>query len=398
MFAALAIAASTALAPQEPPAVKLWLEGRDGSLRARSAEGLDVAGLAELGAISVRFEGFSAPPPPKEAQALWAEVRLDGGDVLYGAVRGGSGERLALEFGGGARLEIDAERLVSLAFSGRTERPALQGLEAPSKGDRLYWLRPSGLDRVDGTLEEFSAQGVAFDSQLGRRVFPWAEVAALFVEPLGPSRDAAAGGAARVCVDLADGGRLHAELARLEAGGVRLRWGGASSLQLPLGAVAELCADDGSLAYLSSLAPVSVREGWPPDDELGLKWPFRVDRAVTGEPLRAAGRVWSRGLGVHAPSRLEWALDGRWSALRGAVAIDDSVLLLPYRGSVEFSIYLDGRAEPAWKSGRVRGGDAPLPLPPLALGGVQRLALVVEMDERSYVADRGDWLRMLLLR
>ena len=101
---------------------------------------------------------------------------------------------------------------------------------------------------------------------------------------------------------------------------------------------------------------------------------------------------------MHAPSRLEFELDGTWKSLRGAVAIDDSVRLLAYRGCVEFSIFLDGASEPAWRSGRVRGGEAPLALPTLALDGKRRLALVVDMDERSFVADRADWLRMLLVR
>jgi hypothetical protein len=46
----------------------------------------------------------------------------------------------------------------------------------------------------------------------------------------------------------------------------------------------------------------------------------------------------------------------------------------------------------------VRGGEAPIALPALALEGKRRLALVVDMDERSFVADRADWLRMLLVR
>jgi hypothetical protein len=29
---------------------------------------------------------------------------------------------------------------------------------------------------------------------------------------------------------------------------------------------------------------------------------------------------------------------------------------------------------------------------------VKRIALVVDMDERSFVADRADWLRLLLVR
>jgi alpha-galactosidase len=146
------------------------------------------------------------------------------------------------------------------------------------------------------------------------------------------------------------------------------------------------------------LAPSRAVEGWPSGDDLGMKWSYQIDRAVTGGALRAGGRAWRRGIGVHAPSRLEWTLDGAWSALRGSVAIDDSVLLLGSRGSVQFRVYVDGHTEPAWSSGRVQGGGSPIEIPALALKGVHQLALEVDMDDKLYVADRADWLRLRLVR
>lgn len=375
---------------------KLWLESRDGSLTPRSAEGFELRSLAEAGAVSVRVEGYPMPAAPGDAP-LRAELALSSGDRLSAAVLGGDGDRLDVELLGGARLALDVEDLQQLVFPARGEVAAAPAYEAPASGDRLYWVRPAGLDRVDGTLEGFGAQGVEFDSVLGRRSFAWSEIGALFVEPLGAARQPKERARA-VCVDLADGGRLRAELVGWTGAGLELAFDARRKLTLPMAALREVTADDGSVAFLSALTPVRVREGWLADDALGLKWPYRVDRSVLGTPLRAGERSWPRGLGVHAPSRLEFELGGQWSALRGAVAIDDSVRLLAYRGSVEFSIFLDGASEPAWKSGRVRGGDAPLPLPPLALSGVQKIALVVDMDERSFVADRADWLRLLLVR
>jgi hypothetical protein len=128
-----------------------------------------------------------------------------------------------------------------------------------------------------------------------------------------------------------------------------------------------------------------------------MRWPHRVDRAVDGGPLTAGGRVRARGLGVHAPSTLAWALDGGYARLvGGAVAIDDQVLRLGARGSVVFRVLVDG--EEAWKSPVLRGGDAPLEVPPLALAGARELALVVEEADEMFVADRADWLGMLLVR
>lgn len=373
-----------------PESGKLWIEARDGSLASRSLEGFELEAPELAQTVSVRVEGCSEPAPPGEA-ALRASVALVGGDRLVAAVRGGDGDRLELELAGGAQLALDVGELLALEF----RREGTAAFTAPARGDRLYWVRPAGFDTLDGTLEGFSAEGVKFDGVLGSRTFPWAEVAALFVEPLEDPRPLSE---RAVLLDLADGGRISGGLVRWDSGGLALALDAQRTLVFPSGAVRELTAGDGRVAFLSALEPALVREGWEEGGDLGLRWPWQRDRSVTGSPLSAGGRVWARGLGVHAPSRLEFELDGTWKSLRGAVAIDDSVRLLAYRGSVEFSIFLDGASEPAWRSGRVRGGEAPIALPALALEGKRRLALVVDMDERSFVADRADWLRMLLVR
>ncbi len=403
LFVALGLVLAPTQQPKSPatdPAqaaasLRIALEGRDGATRSLTAGELDFPSLSAAGAIALRIETGPTLPPPGDPAAR-AFVGLLGGDRLVAAVRGGDGDRLDVELGGAVPVALDVLDLVSLVFPARGDAA---GFEAPASGDRLYWVRPTGFDKLDGTLEGFAADGITFESVLGRRTYPWSEVAALYVEPLGAAkpREAEEGAA---CVDLADGGRLHARVEKLGADGLTLALDKRRKLVLPLAALREVTLDDGSVKFLSTLVPSAVREGHfeADGDTLGLDWPFQLDRAVTGGPLAAGGRLWARGIGVHAPSRLTFALDGSWKSLRGAVAIDDSVHLLAYKGSVEFALHLDGQAEPAWRSGRVRGGDAPIMLPTLALEGVKQLELVVSMDERSFVADRADWLRMLLVR
>lgn len=388
---ALALASPTQATPG-----KLTLEARDGTLRHRSLAGWSSEGWAESDAIALRFEGLGALESGLADAGLVAWFTLANGDRVRGAVVGGAGDRLDVRLAGAVPLPLDVEELRELVFPARADESAQRGFAAPEHGDRLYWLRGKTFDRVDGTVEEFASEGLVFDSVLGKKLFPWREVGALFIETLAdPSAKRLP---MQVCVELADGGRLRGSLGACSETRIQLALDERRALELPLAAISELVRADGSVAFLSELRPARATEGWLGDDEPGMRWPFRVDRAVAGGPLLVGGQVYPRGFGVHAPSRLEFELDGSWKTLRGAVAIDDSVLLLPYRGSVEFSITLGASSEPAWRSGRVRGGEAPVALPALDLNGVHTIALEVSMDERFFVADRAAWLRMLLVR
>lgn len=380
------------------PAEVVRVERLDGTTALVGADELALESLD--GAVLLGFDGDAGDGALSEAIVdERAELWLVGGGRVLGQVIDGEGDLLELALLGDTRLRVVIDRIESLRFPGRVDRGTLVGLEPAAQGDRLYWIRPGGLDRVDGTVEAFEGDGVRFDSVLGSKLFPWEEIAALHVEPFfEPGGEAAAprtDGARPVQVELADGGRLTGTLTGLSAAGAVLEVEGAGTLELPLQALAEIVSDDGSAVFLSSLPPAEAVEGSPFGDDLGMRWPHRRDRSVTGGPLLANGVRHAHGLGVHAPSRLVWKLDGRFAALRGAVAIDDSVLLLPHRGSVVFRVLLDGEA--AWESPLVRGGGEPLSFD-LDLDGARELALEVDMATRFHEADRANWLGMLLVR
>lgn len=368
------------------------VQARSGVWTQHALDGLGSTPFQTLNAIAIRIER-AAPLPTLDPQRF--EFRLGADEWLAAVIARADGELLTVELGQGARLELSIDDVLSIAAPARMaafERPV-----PAERGDRLYWLRPKGVDRVDGSFQSFAAAGVVFESALGVRTFPWSEVGALAIEPLGvrpPPRPSPQS----VTVDLASGGRLHGELLGVGEGLVRLRWRGQAELALACDVVDQIVLDDGSVAHLGAFRPTRINEGVAEGDESGMRWPYQIDRSVMGGSLRAGGRVFSRGVGVHAPSRLEWELDGTWQSLLGAVAIDDSVELLAYRGSVRCAIYLDDAAEPAWRSGRIEGATPPTLIGDLQLSGVRRIALEVDMDERLYVADRLNWIELRLVK
>jgi hypothetical protein len=405
VLVAALLAAAVPHPPPEPvrPArsgasnTRVLVEARDGTVTERRLVDFETADLRDVGAAWVRF-GDARPPDPAQADSP-VRVELVGGDVLRGRVAGGGGEELSLELLGEVRVPVSIEVMRSLVFPDRLPLAGLSALEAPDEGDRLYRRIADNLDRIDGAVESFESEGIRFDSILGSRLFTWDEVGALFVETFvdDPTGGGDAGG--RVVCDLVDGSRVRGTLEKLDRTGCRLVVAGGKALVLPISILSEVSLDDGTIAFLSDLVPDATGdgvEGSPFGDDLGATWPHQMDRSVMGSPLVAGGRTYNRGIGVHAPSRLTFDLGGSWDELRGMVAVDDEVLRLPERGSVVFRIHVDGSL--AWESKVVRGGAAPVRIPPVELNGAEELVLECDMSVDFAVADRADWLRVVLVR
>jgi len=398
---ALLAIALLSVAPQKPlPAsaarpvasARAILVGLDGQEKAVALGDLDTVDPRKQGAVIVRFEGATASE--RAAPGDEAQVEVAGGEFLAGPIGASKGEWFDVGVAGGIAVGVDLEQLVALRFPARLVGAA--GVEPAPEGDRLFRAQHSGvIERIDGAVEEFSSRGIAFHGTLvGSLVIPWNEVAALFVENVGSSTPRRAEGGVPVVVDLDDQSRVAGMLEHVGPKEIRLKRG-ASVLALPVPRVLMLSVDDGSIAFLSSLKPASAEPSRPFGDDLGMVWPPRFDRSVRGEPLVVAGVRHSRGIGVHAPSRIAWTLDGTQKVLRGAAALDDEVQRLATRGSCIFRVRVDGKE--AFASATLRSGDAPAAFV-VDLSGAKELVLEVDPTSDGFAGDRADWLGLVIER
>ena len=401
ILAAFTLAAS---APQTSDAegtagqARVELETLAGQVRSVPLADFRTADPREDGAAFVRYVGLG----PSESSSFPVDERIvvrltTAGDSLVGTVVQGDGDLLDLEIVGGAQLTLSIEEIGGLVFPARVPGDDVAAIAPAEEGDRLFRRRRgAGVDRVDGLFQAFEEEGVRFESRLGAKLFPWDEVAALFIEDLSGDTAGDEESGVRVIVDLHGDSRLRGRLLEMDGASCRIETPGNPSLTLPARAISEVAIDDGSYRFLSDLEPLDLGPVSPTGDDLGMVWPPRMDRARTGEPLRAGGRTWRRGIGVQAPSRISWELGGQWQSLAGRVAIDDSVLTLPRRGSVIFRVWVDG--ERRFESPVVRGGDPPVDLGRIDLAGARELVLEVDPSTDLWMADRADWLRPILVR
>ncbi|MET9749309.1 MULTISPECIES: NPCBM/NEW2 domain-containing protein [Streptomyces] len=133
---------------------------------------------------------------------------------------------------------------------------------------------------------------------------------------------------------------------------------------------------------LSDAGPLSASNGWGPVER---------DRSVgesgagDGGPLTIGGTTFAKGLGVHAPSSVEYYLGGACSTVTAQVGVDDET---GDRGSVAFEVWADGTR--AASTGTVTHAD-PARAVSADVSGADVVRLVVTDAGDGMDYDHADW-------
>jgi hypothetical protein len=333
-------------------------------------------------------------------------VLADGG-VLVAEVRAIEGEQLTVDSLLFGEVQLPLARLRGVIVNppaDRLERERLLDRLATATGSRDRLLLQNG-DVVEGQLalagpqrqgppapgETVRLESLKMQVENGSIEAPLDRVAAVIFNPSLVRIPQARG--LQVWIGLAEDGLLAAEkiesqtglTAILLPGGIRLQTDDAGfrdSVQLvqPIG---------GKAVYLSDLTPIGYRH----IPYLTLEWDYGRDRNALGGRLRAGGRTYLKGLGMHSTSRLAYQLDGKFQRLKAELALDESV---GREGSVVFRVYTGGDSgqwRPVYESPIIRGGDPPTPIS-VDIGGAKGVALIVEHADLGDVQDHANWLDM----
>ena len=115
------------------------------------------------------------------------------------------------------------------------------------------------------------------------------------------------------------------------------------------------------------------------------------NRSIMEKPMTLAGKMFHRGLGAHAASRVRFALPAGYATFAATLGKDQEVA----GGSVVFAVQLDGRE--VFRSGVFRNDTAPREIA-LPLGAAKELVLRVEDAGDGIGADHADWADARLLK
>ncbi|MHC4450170.1 MAG: NPCBM/NEW2 domain-containing protein [Planctomycetota bacterium] len=363
------------------------------------------------------IEAVSVPalPPPPEAKRPF-EVRLLDGSVVRGTLAEAKPDHLRIVcpgLGAGARaLDISIEEILAVRRISGARMPGASRLVRVQDQDSAYRLDGS---RVTGTVESFEAEGVRLDrGELGTRVVPYADLAALFV-------DNSAGDPPSGLLAVA---RLHDGSSFILPAGFRIARGelvgktpSGVAVRAPAGHLVSLGFRGGQFEHLSDRKPIKVDrtpffplpKGPAREVMLDFVCPVRLDRSPDGRGISLQGRRHYKGIGVRPETALTWKIGKGFRRFTALCGVDDEVLGPEYgrgagSGSVVFRVELDGKE--VWNSGVVEGGKPPKPVA-LELGNARTLTLRVTVVPAGQMPkgrtdstelDNAVWARPLLIR
>jgi hypothetical protein len=248
-------------------------------------------------------------------------------------------------------------------------------------------------DTLEGTLQAIRGGQVEVEVNKKAVTANWPRVAAVALSSELLDRLRPKGVHARVVLaegDGSPGGRLT--LAEASSDGKLLQGKTAfgAALSVPLRRVLSLERAGGDIVELSDLEPANYAYS-PYLDE---KWAWTRDAAVTGRDLRLGGSCYARGVGMHASSRLTYALAGGYRRFDALVGLDDRD---GREGRARLRVLVDGKPAELAKKGDRKHADGPLRLS-VDVAGAKELTLEVQAGPDGPVQAVVNWVDPRLVK
>lgn len=295
------------------------------------------------------------------------------------------------DFAGNIRLPLESVRgVIFRPAMHRLRRDRLEHRIVASDGDADRLILSNG-DELEGTVLEATPTRVSFSHNVAETNIETQRLLAILfnpslIEPADPKKT-------QMRVGLQDGSLLHVSslVVSNKTADLMLSTGLALS-STESQQIAYLQPVKNRLTYLSDL---KVQE-YVHTPYLDRSWSFHTDRNALRGRLRAGGRLFEKGLGMHSASRLTYSIEGKYQRFAAELALDQHA---GQRGSVTYRVMLQLRDawREAYRSPIVRGGMHPIPVD-IDIKGARAIRLAVDFAERGDELDHANWLNARLVR
>ncbi|HTW93712.1 MAG TPA: NPCBM/NEW2 domain-containing protein [Tepidisphaeraceae bacterium] len=362
----------------------LWtLTSADFQSRAVGLTALDASGLTLMEGGSSRqiswdsvlqlTHGVASPSAPGDFV-----LRLNGGDAVSGFPVSVANNTVTWEQSSLGKFEISEDRINAIVRSGK----ATDGLDDARPADII---RLANGDSVSGVIQQI-ASGVVTIQTLGADsptpvaldkvdAILFADSSPLAVPP---------GRAFRVTFD--DGSTLTFPSISLAGDRLTLDFPSHAEQQVELKSVSSIEQINGPVMWLTALKPQILYRPF-----LTEYFPPRFDHPVAEPDVTIAEKypLFHHGIGVHAYTKLTYAIPAGYETFRAQYAIDTIPDSDSDKADVTVRVYLDGQAVRVIP--HVRAGPIAAPLS-IDLGGAKTLSLEVDYGDNLAAQARFVWL------
>jgi len=363
----------------------------DGRMQSGQISSIDADGNVKLadGSMVLKLDELTSIERPAQSDAAAPKLRfavdLLGGGRLLASDLTVANQQCHLRSADMGSLDLPVEWIAAIRFQGDANLPGVEAAlkEAKRDTDRIFVQSGQAIQAVDGLIEGLDGQELSFEWQGKIRKVPRDSLRAIVLAIVGdPARretgatvttQAGASVPGRI-VSLADS-KLTVEIApKINA---TFDWQSVRNIKVR----------SSRLAFLSDLDPVEAVD----EPIVTQAMPWQRDRSVSGKPLSMSGRVYDKGLGVHARNLLRYDIGGRFDEFAATIGLDAAS---EGRGDCEFVVRADGRE---LLRQRVRGQETPREIK-LDVRGARQLTLLVEPGEELDLADHANWASARLMK
>jgi NPCBM/NEW2 domain len=355
-------------------------------LKSFSAQGVEIVSPDSKNSLTVPLDRFVSIQRggSDDAVAPKFTLVLSNGDRVVGEPGPVTGEKLIWLSPSLGKVPVPFNRLVVIGKGDAVTPPAeapKQDIVTLANGDTAAGVF-SNCDNGNVTLQADAGPVTIPLASMTRIAFAWAGLAA--VDSSRAFRIHLADGTLLTAPDVASKGDQLS---------ITLPGKNAAVVSIPLVDVLGIEQTNGPVGWLSSRTPTENIQ--TPYLGGGSHWPAKFDSAVDGSPLSFDGKIYNHGIGVHAYSKLTFAIDPQWTTFRTQYAVESHRDDPARYADVWVRIKLDGkivREELHFREGVLS------PVVTVDLKGATTLTLECDYGDAGDTQAHLNWLEPALLR
>jgi hypothetical protein len=304
---------------------------------------------------------------------------LAGGDRLIGQPRKLDGQSLVWFAAGVGEVRVPIEQALGIL----RDKAADPRLDAERGEDVMLLLNG---DTVRGIVTAFAERSITITPTGGDAIeVPVDSIRELLLAT--PPQGRGDRTSAAFTLRLTTGSVLSCQSLALEDEKITVNVAGGAKASLPTSIVASIEHTAGPVAWLSTRTPSEV-----------VYTPYftgdftpKMDKTVTGEPIRLGNQLIQRGIGMHSRTRMTFPVSEGDKSFRTRYAIDPA---LGY-ANVDVRVLIDGKMIHENKG--FKAGDLS-PVVEADLAGAKSITLEVDYGQGYDIQDRLTWIEPAILR